>query len=301
MPSAFRKRFCWWVNGSMEYRQQLADMGFRDEQVVEAVLQRGRDRGASLHDIVEWILERESAGRSQSRSDSERKDHDLGGLDSVFRREKQKLDEFWCLVEDGLRSVEALSVLAGEIELRTRSLVDRKRLNGETEDDIVDDMLSRSQVAGGCLDVPASTDPRTHAQQIGQVIAPCMRSSYGVLSLSEAYRIYNRSRIRDIATPDEFVRACGEFEAAGVPLRLERGAVFSSGSDAEDVMKRVLTVITKSQNGSSSVDVSSEADMPVGVSALYLGRAESRALVVRDDTSRGVYYHVNKFMTFDCV
>ena len=129
-------------------------------------------------------------------------------------------------------------------------------------------------------------------------MVPHMRSSHGVLSLSEAYRIYNRSRVGNVATPDEFVRACAMFEAAGVPMSLERGALFCCDDSTDEILDKVVAAVSEATTGASRVDVSARMRLPVGVTALYLTRAESRALVARDDTARGVYYHANRFMSF---
>lgn len=309
------------LDDSMERaRAQLLELGF-DHTTVDRALRHaqvpGNDRfETSVETLVDWMLLEHSEGR-KVRADPEprysRPCRPLGGLEGVFEREKEQLEEFADLVRDALHSVEALTVLANEMESCARRLVERKRLNAETEDDVLEDFLHGSNVAdlsiGAAPRVAASVprgmegtaaaDPRTRASRVGDVLGPHMRASHGVLSLSEAYRIYNRSRLWDNATPDEFVQACATFEAAGVPIGLERGALFSCGRDADKILNKVVVAVSEAALGASRVDISARMGLPVGVTALYLFRAESRALVARDDTARGVYYHANKFMTFE--
>ena len=286
-----------------ETRLRLLQMGFA-RRVVDVALRHFRattTTNSSTEEIVSFLLEHETAIKLQLEHDSRASQQGPGGLENVFRREKNRLDEFVSLVEDGLFSVDALSVLADEIEFFTRSLVERKRLNGQTEDDIMDDMLHRSMMATGSEgEGPAGSTAGTMVAEIGRVLEPCARASYGVLSLSEAYRIYNRSRVAaftDIATPEEFVRACRKFEATDVPMCLERGAVFLS-EGIETFVKRVVDVVSNAAAGASRVDVGSKMGMPVGVAGLYLHVAEERGRIVRDDTPRGVYYHANRFHEF---
>lgn len=82
-------------------------------------------------------------------------------------------------------------------------------------------------------------------------------------------------------------------------MRLERGAIFLSDGAAENFIKRVVDVVSGAPAGVSRVDVSTQMRMPVGIAALYLSAAEEQRLVVRDDTSRGIYYHINRFREFD--
>ena len=297
-------------------RQRLIKLGFESSIVNEALCRAAAlgEENASVEKLVDWFLENNpnvAGGKEKARdADGPRPREAATGLDRVFERERRRVDEFADLVTDGLQSVKAFTVLAGEIENYTRSMIDRRRLNRETEDDIMEEMLHKSHVAGVSVEspslprsgpLPEGMDPCSRAHRVGKVLTPYTRASHGVLSLSEAYRVYNRSRLRDIATPEEFVQACALFETAGVQMRLERGAIFSSDGDADTILKQVVAFVSKSEKGASRVDVSSQMGLPVGVTTLYLNRAEARALVARDDTARGVYYHVNKFMTFDVV
>ena len=325
-------------------RAQLLELGF-DHDTVERALRHADVAGngrfdTSVESLVDWLLaDQHSRETGQPRSDPKsrvpRPPGDLGGLDGVFEREKEQLDEFATLVQDGLNSVEALVLLSNEIETCARRMVERKRLNVETEDDILEDFLHGSNLAHvvdvadeGVGSAPrltkktsaprarhatyaatdainainvinaTMTEPCTRARQVGHVLVRHMRSSHGVLSLSEAYRIYNRSRVGNVATPDEFVRACAMFEAAGVPMSLERGALFCCDDSTDEILDKVVAAVSEATTGASRVDVSARMRLPVGVTALYLTRAESRALVARDDTARGVYYHANRFMSF---
>lgn len=336
-PAAVPRSRIFSSNSMERARAQLLELGF-DHDTVDRALRHadvpwnGRF-GTSVEMLVEWMLEHQGkhpreGGRGQVRPDPERRvsrpSRALGGLDGVFEREKEQLEEFADLVRDGLNSIEALILLANEMETCTRRMVERKRLNVETEDDILEDFLHGSN-SGHTMDEGVSsaprlakmtsaprtrrvtcaandattTEPRARARQVGDVLAPHMRASHGVLSLSEAYRTYNRSRLGDIATPDEFILACAMFTSAGVPISLERGALFCCDLDADKILDKVVIAVSEATAGASRVDISARMCLPVGVTSLYLTRAESRALVARDDTARGVYYHANIFMTFD--
>ena len=225
-------------------RKQLLQLF--DSRVVDVALRQFQDRRGNVttEEIAGWILDHGTAvelqiehdagaarQRQQQQQQQQKLEQALGGLDRVFHREKKAVDELASLVEDGLHSVEALAVLAQEIESLTRNLVERKRLNGKTEDDIMDDMLHRSMMTSSSAGSTAgSTTPTGRAREIGRVLAPCARESYGVMSLSDAYRVYNRSRVgnlTEIATPDEFVGACRTVRAGTGTLSRSRALVLS--------------------------------------------------------------------------
>ena len=229
-------------------RKQLLQLF--DSRVVDVALRQFQDRRGNVttEEIAGWILDHGTAvelqiehdagaarqrqqGQQQQQQQQQKREQALGGLDRVFHREKKAVDELASLVEDGLHSVEALAVLAQEIESLTRNLVERKRLNGKTEDDIMDDVLHRSMMTSSSAGSTAvSTTPTGRAREIGRVLAPCARESYGVMSLSDAYRVYNRSRVgnlTEIATPDEFVGACRTVRAGTGTLSCSRALVLS--------------------------------------------------------------------------
>ena len=92
-------------------RAQLLELGF-DHDTVERALRHadvawnGRF-DTSVESLVEWLLaDQHSRETGQPRSDPKsrvpRPPGDLGGLDGVFEREKEQLDEFATLVQDGL-------------------------------------------------------------------------------------------------------------------------------------------------------------------------------------------------------
>lgn len=285
----------------IDTRSKILEMGFQDVRAVDAALRHCRnvDRNCSVNNVIDWLLENEVTTRLHLQHEVKHTKRDKGGLDSVFHRERKRLEDFVRLLDSGFYSVSSLLAMADDIEELANGLVDRKRINRETEDDIMDDMLNKTQ-GTGMSGLPDTPDLPSKAKEIGRILVACTKSAYGVLSVSEAFRIYNRSRFRDACSPEEFLEACKLFDSVGVAMSLERGALFASDGAADALMSDVVRVVSQQESrGLSRVDISARVGMPVGITALYLNRAESRQIIVRDDTPRGIYYHMNEFSNFN--
>lgn len=285
----------------------IVGMGY-DERMARAAVQAcGSD--SSAESVIAWLLDHEGGLRHQIDQEEGFFDVGEGGFGGVFAREREKLDKDLEVITDGLESLEKLESLADTMERLVHEIFDRKRTEKETQDDIVDDSLYTAMV-NHALVMSFSKEHVQNvnvyyeelARHIGRVIIEFTRSSYGVISLPEAYRLYNRSRFKEAVPPRDFMHACMIFDRVGLPLRIgcthihgNNRVIYYADESTKSLRDRIVACIPDACEGISRVAVALRADVPVAVARYYLEEAEFQGLLARDDGPRGLFYYKNIF------
>ncbi|KAI8103650.1 hypothetical protein M9435_004985 [Picochlorum sp. BPE23] len=286
----------------------IVGMGY-DERMARAAVDGCGQDSISAESVVAWMLDHEADLQRQIDHETGFFDVGEGGFGGVFAREQEKLEKDLGVITDGLESLEKLESLADTMERLAHEIFDRKRMEKETQDDIVDDSLYAAMV-NHALVMSLSKEHVQNvnvyyeelARHIGKVILEFTRSSYGVISLPEAYRLYNRSRFKEAVPPQDFVHACVIFDRVGMPLRVgcthphsNNRVIFSVDDSTKAIRDRIVSCIPDACEGISRVAVALRAHVPVAVARYYLEEAEFQGLLARDDGPRGLFYYKNVF------
>lgn len=295
------------VNDKNDIISVIVGMGYDERMARAAVHECGQDSSAEL--VVAWMLDHEADLQHQIDHETGFFDVGEGGFGGVFAREQEKLNKDLGVITDGLESLEKLESLADTMERLAHEIFDRKRMEKETEDDIVDDSLYAAMV-NHALVMSLSKDHVQNvnvyyeelARHIGKVVLEFTRSSYGVISLPEAYRLYNRSRFKEAVPPQDFIHACMIFDRVGMPLRVgcthphsNNRVIFSVDDSTKAIRDRIVSCIPDAGEGISRVAIALRAHVPVAVARYYLEEAEFQGLLARDDGPRGLFYYKNVF------
>ena len=273
-----------------------------EEQIVSAALE-ACDPGASADDVTSWLLDNEASLKLQLDYDANAFTLGEGGIRGVFSREYKKIMSNFDAIQQGLMNMDNLHALTKDLDRVAHEIFDRKRLNGMCEDDSMEDVMYKSMIQHELIGNPSMKDlPRDVyiqelARQIGHVLLLYSRSSYGALSVSEAYRLYNRSRFQNIIGPRDFIDACCHFERVSVPLVYVKGsnAIFSKEPGMERIQRQILSCISPT-HGVSRVHVARQTNIPVGIVTHYLDEAEKQQLLLRDEKSpHGLLYYKNMY------
>ena len=289
------------IRNTDERLQLLIDMGY-DEDVASFAL-KACGTNSRIEDAVAWLLEHESSVKLQLDFDSHYFTLGKGGIDNVFLREKKKLENNLCTIKSG--SLSADPSRAQEIKRLADEIYARKRLNGETVDDTMERMLFRASdihLFIGRLSAKGlnrSVYTKELARQIDHLLLNCTNSTQGAISVSEAYRLFNRCRSREFISPDDFMEACSVLDRVSVALRFAKRSNGIFFRDFEShIQKAVISCISSSKSGVSKLHAATATKLPIGAVNLHLKEAEEQGLVVRDETPHGVLYCVNMFDRF---
>ena len=283
---------------------QIMDLGYR-EPVIRAALE-SCEPGACANDVITWLLDNEASLKLQLDHDADIFKLGEGGIRGVFSREYTKLVENFDAVHRGLMNQENLNALTKELDTIAHGIFDRKRLNGESEDDIMEDTMYKSMLEHdliGCIpeeSVSRDVYIQELSRQIGYVLLVSSRSSYGVMSVSEGYRLFNRRRFQNVVSPRDFIDACRHFQRVSIPLvyDADSSAIFSQEPAMEHIRRQILSCVSTT-HGVSRVHIATQTRIPVGIVKHYLHEAEKSQILARDEkSSRGLLYYQNMFHQF---
>jgi hypothetical protein len=279
----------------------LVEMGYDEFVASSALKQCGTN--TQIEDVVSWLLEHESSVKLQLDYDSDYFTLGKGGIDNVFMRENKKLENDLCTIKSG--SLTADPSRAKEIKGLADEIYARRRLNGETVDDIMESMMFKaSQIhlfIGRLSEKGLKRNVYTEemARQIDHLLLHCTNSTQGAISVSEAYRLFNRCRSRDFIAPEDFMEACSVLDKVSIALRFSKrsNAIFFRDFESH-IQEAVISCISSSNSGITKLYAATMTKLPIGVVNLHLKEAEEQGLVVRDETPHGVLYYVNMFGRF---
>lgn len=282
----------------------IMQLGYENHVVRAALEACGPD--ASADDVTTWLLDNEASLKLQLDYDANAFTLGEGGISGVFSREYKKLMSNFDAIQLGLMNLDTLNALTKDLDRVAHEIFDRKRLNGECQDDVMAEMMYKSMTQHDLIGnlkmkgLPRDAYIQELARQIGHVLIVCSRSYYGALSVSEAYRLYNRSKFQNIIGPRDFIDACCHFQRVSVPLVYIKGSnvIFSQEPGMERIRQQILSCISPTQ-GASRVHIARQTGIPVGIVTHYLDEAENQRLLARDEKSpHGLLYYKNKFEQF---
>ncbi len=140
------------------------------------------------------------------------------------------------------------------------------------------------------------------ARQLSDFLTKPLQQNGGILTLTDAYCMYNRARGTDLISPEDMYRACSLFESLHLNMTLKTFAskviVIQSTSvgDAE-IVKRVGELVTsKRTEGVTPVDVATAFNVSVVLAKEQLLLAEERQVLCRDESMEGLRF----FLVADC-
>jgi len=139
------------------------------------------------------------------------------------------------------------------------------------------------------------------ARQLADFVTGCpaMRSSAGMLPLTDIYCLYNRARGTDLISPGDLNAACQLFKPLGLPIRLRKfdsgGTVVQWASHSDEVVARSIAEKVGRMQRATAVDIAEEFGVSLSVAREQLLTAERAGLLCRDASFEGLVFYPNFF------
>lgn len=138
------------------------------------------------------------------------------------------------------------------------------------------------------------------ARQLADFLVPVLSSStsLGVMSLVDAYALYNRARGVSLISPDDLRRSAGLFKSLGIPLHLktfDSGLVVVESDDVsqERISERVWSITSSKTRGITAFGLAASLGISVALAGEWLLMTEQTGLVSRDETVEGLRFYDN--------
>nr|CAG4641028.1 EOG090X09MN [Eulimnadia texana] len=159
----------------------------------------------------------------------------------------------------------------------------------------IDDPVTRESYASGDA---YRTDL---AKQIATILEQPIKESGGMMGMTDAFCRVNRARGLELLSPDDFYQACRLMAQLKLPVRMrafESGVLvlqLQSQSDTE-LDKKTLQMLEE-RSYLTAEDLARDLGISVILARERLLSAERAALACRDDTTQGLVFYPNLFLT----
>jgi ESCRT-II complex subunit VPS36 len=273
-------------------------------------------------------LARAGAGETQAQTqpDEELRSLQFIGVRGVMQRQKQELDRSERDIADAFGDLKSLMAKAKDmvalVEVYSSRLAKRSKektaaasaasssdgLSPQQEKE-EEESLQRFALSLG-ISAPVTRD--THgsgsryltelARQLVDTLLPALPRYGGMLTLPDAYCLFNRARGTCLVSPEDLVNACEMLATLQLPVAY---VVFPSGvkaiQDPAVSLSSVGAIVddlcaTRPTTGISAMDLSTRCGRSAVLCAEQLLALERSGTVCRDDTVDGLFFFPNRFL-----
>jgi ESCRT-II complex subunit VPS36 len=136
------------------------------------------------------------------------------------------------------------------------------------------------------------------ARQLSDFLTNPLKNQGGLITLTDAFCLYNRARGTDMISPEDMYRACSLFDNLNLNMTLK---TFSSNVvviqlrsfDDAEIVKRVGGFVTNNHMmGVTPVDIANAFSISVVLAKEQLLLAEEKEVVCRDESMEGIRFYL---------
>ena len=142
------------------------------------------------------------------------------------------------------------------------------------------------------------------ARQFATAMKPVLAKTGGVLSVAEAYCLFNRALGTDYVSPNDLAEAIRQLKKREMGVKIETiegvTVVILSDKTYATILKDILSRF-KDNEFITPLLMSKKTQLPMTIARNYLLRAESEGVLCRDDSMAGLRFYKNMFKTFHLI
>lgn len=297
--------FGWGVGGGGVRVRWVDDSGGTRMMRVAA---RGAS-GKAFLDGVERAVERrrrEVSGGGSMLSETDARRRVMGasastaGVGGVVNRQIERAEETRRTMREAFADLQSLMKKAGEMVVLAERLAEATGGKvGEISDlqRLVHGLGIKSPV------MRAATGADFHKElgkQLAEWIRPILNSSNGIITLTDAFCLFNRARGVELISPQDMLRACESWESLGVDVHLrafDNGVmvIHTTKRSDEEVCTRFKDALPSRTSSLDACEAAKILETTPDIALEYLHMAEGRGLLCRDDGPAQMRFYANLF------
>ena len=205
-------------------------------------------------------------------------------------------------LESGLQDINALKESANEL------MKIAQQLRVKNDKDSQNDLGSVLLALGVSDPVTRETAGKSFATELARQFATFMKKvlvqTGGVLSVAEAYCLFNRSLGTNYVSPNDLADAIQHLNRReyGVKIETIEGVtvVILSDKQYKSILKDILSKFGDDEF-TTPLLMSKKTQLPISITRNYLLRAEADGVLCRDDSMAGLRFYKNMFNTFELI
>ena len=284
-----------WVDDSGETRaMRVAARGASGEAFLDAVERaverRKREVSAPGLTLSETDARRRAMGASAS----------TAGVGGVVNRQVERAEETRRTMHEAFADLQSLMKKAGEMVALAERLAEATGGKGGEVSEL-QRLVHGLGIKSPVTRVAAGADfHRELGKQLADWIRPILNSSNGIITLTDAFCLFNRARGVELISPQDMLRACESWESSGVDVHLrtfENGVmvIHTTKRSDEEVCARFKDALPSRTSSLDAYEAAKILETTPDISLEYLHMAEARGLLCRDDGPAQMRFYANLF------
>ena len=272
-----------------------------------------RERGSGGEDfceVMEEALTRWERKKSRARAvvSEESRRRAMGasvpsaGVADVINRQVRRAEATHREMDEAFTDLRALMEKAGEMVALAERLAESTESTGEDENDaelrrLVLSLGIKSPVTRLNAGAGFHTDL---GQQFGDFVKSFIGKFNGIVSMCDAFCLFNRARGTELVSPRDILCACESWSSLGIDLHVREfksglKVIHSRERTDENVCARLSAVLTSDESSLDSYDAAQILETTPEIALEYLCVGEARGILCRDDGPSEVRFYANKF------
>ncbi|GAX84726.1 hypothetical protein CEUSTIGMA_g12148.t1 [Chlamydomonas eustigma] len=243
------------------------------------------------------------------------------GVAGIVRREEQKATDASRSLSVAFQDLQALMDMAAEmVKLAERFRGVMSQVGQGNEDELMDRDTQLQLIEMGITSPVTKESAGARysvelSRQLADFLERPLQQCGGIMTLPDAYCLYNRARGAELVSPEDLLLAIKMFSQLGLPLKLHTlpsgiPVVQSAAHSVEAVCSRIAQLLEELRTTSSSTsqhapellgssvsatDIAKAFSISLPVAREHLLTAELRGMLCRDDGPEGLRFYTNFF------
>ena len=261
-------------------------------EVMEEALTRWERKKSRARPVVSEESRRRAMGTSAPSA----------GVADVINRQVRRAEATHREMDEAFTDLRALMEKAGEMVALAERLAESTESTGEDENDaelrrLVLSLGIKSPVTRLNAGAGFHTDL---GQQFGDFVKSFIGKFNGIVSMCDAFCLFNRARGTELVSPRDILCACESWSSLGIDLHVREfksglKVIHSSERTDENVCARLSAVLTSDESSIDSYDAAQILETTPEIALEYLCVGEARGILCRDDGPSEVRFYANKF------
>ena len=224
------------------------------------------------------------------------------GIQALKNTVQTDIDNRGKLLAGGLSDIEHLKDSAAQLMRIAEQL--RAKNDPESKNDLSEVLLALGVPDPISREASGKGFANELARQFSTRIRPVLEKYGGVMSVAEAYCLYNKALGTNYVTPNDFSEAMDQLNRRemGVKINTIEGVtvVILSEKTYQAILNDILSKFGDSEYVTPLI-MSKKTSLPISITKNYLLRAEADGHLSRDDSMAGLRFYKNIFDTFELI
>jgi ESCRT-II complex subunit VPS36 len=229
------------------------------------------------------------------------------GIAGIMRKQQRDIASIDSLQQSSLSDLKSLITHAQDVikiieqyTLVKRGLIDE---NNESEENELETILRDIGYMTPILKNTTSNQS-LYFQKLSSQISDflCIDSRIfekggGIITLTDAYYMYNRARGSSLLSPEDFFKACENLKNNLIVKRYPSGVIviLSQSLDATIIMSERILELTNTFGKISILDISRDLKLSLVIAKEHLLAVETQGFLCRDECLSGIFFYPNLF------